>query len=656
MVSKLTDRHPPIHATTWIGNILGVERGTKQMTINADQRKPWNSAWKSIPPEYKTDFEAERLRLNIRRMYGFAVYIVVLQIVLQVLNILKPQKLGDGLTIPLEYYVILSIISLFLGLLYMFLLGRAKSGKIHSQKVKRVLVHSLLYGYTIITLLFCTMNILSLQGVNSYIMIVLLAGMVPILTNRQIATIIGGSFLYVVGLMYFCQWIEDPYGVSAWEQFVYSDMRAYLIIFTAMTVMISAMVRQLYVSNFLKSMELKQINLQLEEKVHQRTLKLEEKTIAAEVASQAKSRFLANMSHEICTPLNAIIGMAQVGHKASTLEKAHDAIDKISAAGSHLNSLLNEVLDLSSIEFSKLELVQERFSLNRVTAEIIQMIEIRCGEKGQTFTHNVDRLPQMTVIGDKLRLKQVLINLLGNAVKFTPEKGCIDLSVKVLEETEKYLQVAFAVKDNGFGIAAEQQAGLFDAFTQGTTDRAMHGGLGLGLNISQSLIMMMGGIIIVESAPEQGAAFSFTLRLDKAESNQELTNIAIPDLQGKRILLAEDIEINRIVMVELLAETRVTIEEATNGLEAVETFASSPDGYYDLIFMDQLMPKLDGHEATRRIRQLKRTDALSTPIIAVSANSFSENVEQAIAAGMNAQLAKPVDYAEVIQTLTKYLT
>jgi CheY-like chemotaxis protein len=308
---------------------------------------------------------------------------------------------------------------------------------------------------------------------------------------------------------------------------------------------------------------------------------------------------------------------------------------------------------MSNIESGRLAIENDRFILNSALENIGEIIRVRCAAKGLSFSYNGDSLPQLTVLGDKLRLKQVLINLLGNAVKFTREDGSVDFTVAVEKETETGADISFTVRDTGIGMPAAQMEKLFTPFEQGSINSMKHGGTGLGLAIAQSLVRMMGGKISVKSVPEKGSVFSFRLNFEKAPLLRETGEPAAPDLSGKRILSVEDIEINRIVLNELLGETGAAVDEAVDGVQAVEKFKASPEGYYNLIFMDLLMPNMNGYDAARNIRSLPRADAAAVPIIALSANAYQEDVSQAMAAGMNGHLAKPVNFTELMRILAE---
>ena len=397
----------------------------------------------------------------------------------------------------------------------------------------------------------------------------------------------------------------------------------------------------------------KQMASRLERQVHERTAELEVQTEAAKVASTAKSEFLARMSHEIRTPLNAIIGMTEIARRAQFLDKKDMSLDEISVASEHLLGILNDVLDMAKIESGKFTLMQEPFNLLTAMNEVANIINQRCDEKGVEFSTYFGVEAGRGAFGDRLRLKQVLINLLGNAVKFTPNGGEVRFTVEASDGDD----VRFVVDDTGIGIPEEQLDKLFKSFEQADSSIAVRfGGTGLGLAISQNLIGLMGGEITVTSELGEGSSFEFTIALERVvleDAAQAVTET--PDLTGKRILVVEDIEINRLIISELLADTHLIIEEAEDGAQALELFTASPSRYYDLIFMDVQMPNMNGYEATYAIRELDREDAAEVPILAMTANAYKEDIDNALSSGMNSHLSKPIDIDEVMLALKKYL-
>ena len=399
----------------------------------------------------------------------------------------------------------------------------------------------------------------------------------------------------------------------------------------------------------------------LETTVRERTAELEIQTEAAYVASRAKGDFLSRMSHEIRTPLNAIIGMSQIARRTAVEESSGtlSSINEVISASSHLLGVLNAVLDMSKIEAGKYTLNPECFSIQAAVQTVEGIIRERCADKGIQFAENVTELKDVAVIGDSLRLKQILVNLLGNAVKFTDSGGKVTLLVEMVAETGVDVVVKFTVQDSGIGMSEEQLTRLFVPFEQAEDSTASRfGGTGLGLAISQSLVKMMGGEIAVASRKGVGTIFSFSLKLAKAgtplrENAMAAQITAI--FPGVRVLLCEDIEINRRIILEFLKNTGIVVDVAEDGIEGVHLFRSSEDGYYSLILMDIQMPHMDGYEATRQIRSLPRRDAWTIPIVALTANVYQEDISRAMASGMNRHLAKPLEINTLLQTLRELL-
>ncbi|MDR3277345.1 MAG: response regulator [Oscillospiraceae bacterium] len=435
--------------------------------------------------------------------------------------------------------------------------------------------------------------------------------------------------------------------------------RPYLIGISALLVFLLALLAVFLLRNKRTAVQLELTVRERTRELRERGAELEVQTAAAKVASQAKSEFLARMSHEIRTPLNAIIGMTEIARRAGELVKKDASLDEIAAASGHLLGILNDVLDMAKIESGKFALSLDHMFLRTAMNEVALIITQRCTEKEISFVTNFDNTPDYGVVGDKLRLKQVLINLLGNAVKFTPEKGEIRFLMDA-RDCGGALSVRFSVCDTGIGMSEAQMKNLFNAFEQADQSIAVRfGGTGLGLSISQNLVNLMGGEITVSSVPGEGSVFEFAVTLEKTDETAPDASARVRggslDLTGKRLLLVEDIDINRMILSELLADTHLAIEEAADGLQAVEMFSASEPGWYDLVFMDVQMPNLNGYDATRRIRALDRPDAAAVPILAMTANAYKDDIDRAIESGMNGHLAKPVNIEDVLNALAKYL-
>ncbi|MDR2180073.1 MAG: response regulator [Synergistaceae bacterium] len=514
----------------------------------------------------------------------------------------------------------------------------------------------------------------------------------------------------------------------------------------------------------------------------------------SEQASRAKSGFLSNMSHEMRTPMNAIIGMTAIAKGSSDMEKKDYCIKKIEDASTHLLGVINDILDMSKIEANKLELSPVNFDFEKVLQRVVNVINFRVDEKQQTLSIRIDNHIPRALVGDDQRLSQVITNLMGNAVKFTPEGGSISLAAHLLKEEEGTCTLQIEVTDTGIGISPEQQSRLFTSFEQAESSTTRKfGGTGLGLAISKRIVELMGGRIWIESELGKGSTYAFTFQAERgAEERHGLLDpsvnwsnvriLAVDDspeileyfrdlvtrigvscdvaadgeearalveqkgsydiyfvdwkmpgmdgielsrwiksqktknsvvimisasewniieedakkagvdrfmpkplfasaiadcinecigsgnlraveengvgeedsFKGYRVLLAEDVEINREIVLALLEPTGLSIDCAENGEEAVQLYSESP-GKYDMIFMDVQMPEVDGYEATRRIRALDVPEAKEVPIVAMTANVFREDVTKCLESGMNDHVGKPLDFEEVLDRLRKYL-
>ena len=393
----------------------------------------------------------------------------------------------------------------------------------------------------------------------------------------------------------------------------------------------------------------------------------------AKASNQAKSNFLSNMSHEIRTPLNAIIGMTSIGKSASCIEKKDAAFKKIEDASTHLLGVINDVLDMSKIEANKMELSYVDFNFEKMLRKVVNVITFKVEEKQLRLDVSIDKNIPHKLKGDDLHLAQVITNLLSNAVKFTPAGGSILLEAYMVEKINGMCVLRIRVTDSGIGISEEQQARLFTPFQQADSSTSRKfGGTGLGLAISKRIIEMMGGDIEIESELGKGTTFAFTIQIafdNDSASVADDTGKKLPVVlafPGRHILLAEDMEINREIVLSLLEPMKMQIDCAENGAEAFRLFKENP-GRYDIIFMDMQMPEMDGLEATRKIRAFEAETKRNTssfydtemrkpvPIIAMTANVFREDIEKCRTAGMNDHIGKPLNMDSVLEKLRDYL-
>ena len=377
-----------------------------------------------------------------------------------------------------------------------------------------------------------------------------------------------------------------------------------------------------------------------------------------DLSAKAKSDFLARMSHEIRTPMNGIMGMTEIALKdGQTEERRIDCLRKIEHSSEYLLGLINDILDMSKIESGKMRLIEEKCNLMEMIQGLHPLLEAKLNENNIQYIADI-QLKNHWFMADSLRLNQVLVNLLGNALKYSRPDGHVWLTVRETEEEKGFSNLYFQVRDDGIGIAPEKQQLIFRQFEQAdNSENARKQGTGLGLAISRRIVRMMDSDIKLESEPGKGSSFSFNVKLQPV-SGEKTTVTSQPEeisFPGKRILVVEDNELNMEIICTILENYGIKTEQAVNGKEAVRRMEESVPGYYDMIFMDIMMPEMDGLEATRTIRNLDREDCKKIPIYAMSANAFDEDVKRSLASGMNGHLSKPVNLQVLEKTLQKVL-
>ncbi|MDO4546015.1 MAG: PAS domain-containing protein [Bacillota bacterium] len=402
--------------------------------------------------------------------------------------------------------------------------------------------------------------------------------------------------------------------------------------------------------------------------------------LAAQQASTAKSEFLSRMSHEIRTPMNAILGMSTIAEQSvGDDEQVTDCIAKIKASSEFLLSLINDILDMSRIESGKMLLKYEPIHLKEFLEGINDICSAQAATKNVDYRWEISSDLEERYLGDAIKLKQVLVNVLSNAIKFTDEGGHVLLNVSSVEKSEDADRLRFVVSDTGRGISEEFLSRIFEPFSQESTgNNSSYGGSGLGLAISKNIVDMMGGKMSVRSKKDTGSEFTIDIRLEFAgdekrirddkkagvdvfstrtmQSRMQVSSTEEDyDFTGRRLLLVDDNELNTEVARALLESKGFLVDAAGNGFEAIEKFRESREGYYQAILMDIRMPVMDGHEATMKIRKMDRKDALKVPIIAMTANAFESDIEKSKTAGMDAHLAKPIGPEEMYKTLSELM-
>ena len=382
----------------------------------------------------------------------------------------------------------------------------------------------------------------------------------------------------------------------------------------------------------------------------------------ADAANKAKSAFLLSMSHDIRTPMNAIIGFTNIALHQNTVSDIHDSLEKVQKSSNHLLSLLNDVLDFSRIESGKVTISPEPVDIIQLTDNVQAIMNGLLYNRDLKFEVHREGLKNPYVLADVLRIREVLVNLLGNAVKFTKDGGEITLDISSYPGAdEKHIITRYVVRDNGIGMSEEFKKKLFDPFSQEdyANARTLYKGTGLGMAITKKYVEMMGGSIAVESKKGAGSTFTVEIPLElpeqviPSEQKQHLHR----DLTGIHVLMAEDNDLNAELATIILEDAGMIVTRASDGKEVVDLFKNQPRGTYDLILMDIMMPNMDGHQAAKAIRALgiERSDAVTIPIIALSANAFIDDIQESLDSGMNDHISKPINTEELIDTITKYI-
>ena len=381
----------------------------------------------------------------------------------------------------------------------------------------------------------------------------------------------------------------------------------------------------------------------------------------AQAATKAKTAFLSHMSHDMRTPMNAIIGFTGIAMKNNPSDEVKNCLEKIDESSEHLLSLINDVLDLTRIESGKVKYNPVPADVKNITDSALDITKGFLTNRDINFKIQREEAKIPNVLADPARLRDVLVNILSNAVKFTPDGGTITFEARCLEKGgDGYINMRYRISDTGIGMSEEFTKEVFEEFAQEDSGvRTQYHGVGLGMAIVKKYVDMMGGTISVQSKKHEGTTFTVDIPLEITDKECSKSDTGISEkvnLTGVNVLLAEDNELNAEIAAVQLEEFGMNVERAVDGKNAVEVFRNHPKGTFDVILMDVMMPEMNGYEATKAIRAMNdRPDGKNIPIIAMTANSFAEDVQASLDAGMNAHLSKPIVIDEVIKTIIRYV-
>ncbi|MEE1099946.1 MAG: ATP-binding protein [Agathobacter sp.] len=451
--------------------------------------------------------------------------------------------------------------------------------------------------------------------------------------------------------------IPAEYVAASTMNIMNSTIRVVIIIMMLLVVLI--VLALISIIKVQRSSQLVKIEQKNNEELNKLRLAAEEAMIAAESASKAKSTFLSNMSHDIRTPMNAIIGFTNIGLKQNPTPELKNCLEKISNSSEHLLTLINDVLDISRIESGKIKYTPLPIDIREVTDTVLNIMHGFLSNRNINFSTRRTRIETPYVLADAVRIREVLVNILGNAVKFTDDGGSIIFEMNYHPwEDDKHIVVCYRISDTGVGMSEEFVEHIFDEFSQEENSaRTQYKGTGLGMAITKRYVDLMGGTISVESKKNEGSTFTIEIPFELTDES-EVRKQGIPasraDLTGVKILMAEDNELNAEIAMVQLEEAGIQVTRASDGKEVVKIFAENPPGTFDIILMDVMMPEMNGYEATKAIRSMnKGHDDSNIPIIAMTANAFAEDVQASLDAGMNGHIAKPINIDELIKAIAR---